>query len=475
MPRGLELVFQEGQDRLAHGEGRGDAGEEQEAEPERACEGAEPPPLEEERGEREEPESEAAAAGGRRHHGAQSQVGGGDGDQDRPAEPHLHDLVEEAGRGAVQDDVLVAPDVGGVAVDRAHADGQGEEDLPHGGEPGAGLEEARSLWLVEELVAVHGALDHARVVRAQGEGADGQHQAEADQERHADLGRDLDPALEPAGEDPDVERQGEDEPEERLPRHGEDRIRLHPQVGGEELGGRLGAEGPLEGVPDVGQGPGLDVAVVGGHAEVGEQAEDAYVLEPPVAPQPVEHSRRRVVPELPAVAADRPLHPQERQPHEQESDQVRHQERPAAVLGRLGGEAQEVPQAHGVAGDGQDQPDPRAPLLLDAHCHRFAPFRPHGLRDPGRSRGVPRAERGGQADVCRLWMSYAGGASGRGRGSARTSWMRDTSRSAKAVKTPRGPRPRGGGGCGGAPRGRCPARCRGRGGRPGRGCRGRWR
>ncbi len=109
-------------------------------------------------------------------------------------------------------------------------------------------------------------------------------------------------------------------------------------------------------MPDVGERPALDVAVVGRQGQVREQAEDADVLQEAALPHPVEDSGRRVVAELAPVTTHRPLHPEERDPHQDEGDEVGNEEGPAAVLRRLGREAQEVSEPHGVARHRQDEP-----------------------------------------------------------------------------------------------------------------------
>ena len=71
-----------------------------------------------------------------------------------------------------------------------------------------------------------GLCDDARVARAERQAADGEDDAEEDQQRHADLRRELDPLGEAARQDPDVEREREHEPEERLEREREQRRRV---------------------------------------------------------------------------------------------------------------------------------------------------------------------------------------------------------------------------------------------------------
>jgi hypothetical protein len=71
--------------------------------------------------------------------------------------------------------------------------------------------------------------------------------------------------------------------QKRLAGQREDRAGRDAQVVGEELGRGDLAERPLQRVEDVGERPGLDVAVVRRHGEVREQAEHADVLEPAAA------------------------------------------------------------------------------------------------------------------------------------------------------------------------------------------------
>ncbi len=196
------------------------------------------------------------------------------------------------------------------------------------------------------------------------EAADDEDDAEEDQQRHADLRRELDPLREAAREDPDVQHEGEHEPEERLGREREERRLVHAEVLGEELSSVGVAERPHQRVPDVGERPRLDVAVVGRDRQVREEAEDADVLQPALFPIRSSMPGRGVVAELPAVAADRPLHPEERDAHQDERDEVRDEEGAAAVLRGLRRKAQEVPEAHGVAGHRQDEADPGTPAFF---------------------------------------------------------------------------------------------------------------
>ncbi len=69
----------------------------------------------------------------------------------------------------------------------------------------------------------------------------------------------------------------------------------------------------------------------------------------------IEHPRGRVVSEPSAVAADGPLHPQERDADQDERDEVRKQEGAAAVLRGLRGKAEEIAEADGVSGHRQDE------------------------------------------------------------------------------------------------------------------------
>ena len=108
-------------------------------------------------------------------------------------------------------------------------------------------------------------------------------------------------------------------------------------------------------MPDVGERPRLDVAVVAGDAQTAAQADRAQVLEGGVAAEPVEHPGRRVMSETAAVAADRPLDPEQRHAHEGEARQIRDEEGAAAVLGGLGGEPEEVTEADRVACGGENE------------------------------------------------------------------------------------------------------------------------
>jgi hypothetical protein len=160
----------------------------------------------------------------------EAEVGGGDRDQDRAAEDDLDELVDAASGGRVEGDVVALAQVGGVAVDRAHADREREEHLARGGQPGAGVHQARGLRLPHEVEADERALDHPGVARPEAEAVDRQHRAEQQQQRHADLRRQLDALHQAAREDVRVEREGRQEPAQRLAREGAQRAAVGPQV-----------------------------------------------------------------------------------------------------------------------------------------------------------------------------------------------------------------------------------------------------
>jgi hypothetical protein len=118
------------------------------------------------------------------------------------------------------------------------------------------------------------------VTRLQGDTHDSEHDAEEDEQGHADLRHLLHAAAEALRQDPGVQEQAQ-EPE-------------HDGLIGQSGGGgvnvdivaeesrhllrALSVEGARDTVPHVAQGPALQVAVVSGHGDVGEDAEHADVL-----------------------------------------------------------------------------------------------------------------------------------------------------------------------------------------------------
>jgi hypothetical protein len=86
-----------------------------------------------------------------------------------------------------------------------------------------GFHQARGLRLPHEVEADERALDHPGVARPEAEALDRQHRAEQQQQRHADLRRQLDALHQAAREDVRVEREGRQEPAQRLAREGAQR------------------------------------------------------------------------------------------------------------------------------------------------------------------------------------------------------------------------------------------------------------
>ncbi len=108
----------------------------------------------------------------------ESQVRRRDGDQNRTAEKHLDPFVHPARRRPAESDVLFRFHVGGVAVDAAQSDGEGEEDLSGGGEPRARIEEAFGPRIPQEVEPDQRALNDAGIVRAESQTPDREDHAE---------------------------------------------------------------------------------------------------------------------------------------------------------------------------------------------------------------------------------------------------------------------------------------------------------
>src|SRR3972149_9607358 len=90
---------------------------------------------------------------------------------------------------------------------------------------------------------------------------------------------------------------------------------------------------------------------------------------------------------LPPMAPDGPFHPEERDAHEDERNQVGDEECAPAVLRGLRRKAKEIPETHRVAGHREDEPDAAAPAF--ATCHDSIVLRRSGGRQRGCAAGRP--------------------------------------------------------------------------------------
>ena len=138
-----------------------------------------------------------------------------------------------------------------------------------------------------------------------------------------------------------------------------------PRYAGKNSVGVGGAEGALQRVPDVGERPRLDVAVVGRDRQVREEAEDADVLEParaspctsnmpgaewwPCSPpwRPIAHSTQ---------SSGMPI----------SRNETRYGIRnaPPPFCAACAGKRRKLPEPHRVAGHRQDEARARRPLFL---------------------------------------------------------------------------------------------------------------
>ena len=363
----LVLLLQEGYRGARERHARRDPGDEQEEEPEEA--GDLTPELAsrqslEDDAHRDDAEVVGAALGdrGRTRHAEESYRGR---NRDRPAEHDFGELVRGTGRQPGQGHVVLLREVGRVAVDRTHPQGEREEHLAGGRQPDLRVRQAGPLGIPGEVEPLrrrgHGG--------GQREDADHEDEREQEEDRHPDQGELLD-APGYAARQHGVEEDDRDEEERHRHPATVDRPIEDVLVGIQVL--RHLAELAQTEVPTreaeeaEPQHPGDDVCVVDEDHERHDDPEHAQILRPlplPVA-QLVEHAGDRGVAVPAAEPADRPLDPHERDPEQQEGDEVRDHEGAAAVLRGLHREAKEVAESDGVPGHGQDQPDPGRPTFL---------------------------------------------------------------------------------------------------------------
>ncbi len=310
---------------------------------------------------------------------AEEDDGGRDGDG--AAENHFGELVGRRRREAGQGDVVLPAQVGGVGLDGPHAHGQREEHLTGRRDPDSCVAQLVPLRIPDEVQAVGRRGGRLRQRQDSNEEDDGKEE----EQWHAIERQLLDAASDAARQDPAEEDHRQDEEEDRHPAADAGRG-LNVLVVGEEAAHALRpglqvvaetevlARDAEEAEPEH---PGGDVGVVDEDDQRHDHAQDAQVLRPLPLPvgEHVEHPGHRAV----AVPSSEPPHapfdPHQRDAEQDERDEVRDHERPAAVLRRLNREAEEVAETDGVARHGEHEADPRAPLLLyvlDAHSGLLA-------------------------------------------------------------------------------------------------------
>ena len=305
-----------------------------------------------------EAEGEGAASDGR---GAEEGEGGGDGDH--AAETDFAELVGGGGGQTAEDDVIVLLEVAGVGDDDAEADGEGEEDLRGGLEPDGGIGEA--VGDVVRIPHVAEAIPDAelglgRIGRTEGQHADQQDEGDGDQEWHAPVADELDALGEAAVDDDEVQDEHADEEQERRAESEDGPVGLEAGERGEGVGVGLRVftevESASEAAPGITQAPRLDDDVIEVDADRDDEAEEADVFAPRLPDDGVEDARRGIVALRAAEAAKRPFDPADRKAHNQERDEVGDQEgaAPGLLVGDEAGEAEEVTQSDGTAGDGHD-------------------------------------------------------------------------------------------------------------------------
>ncbi|OPZ81676.1 MAG: hypothetical protein BWY77_00535 [bacterium ADurb.Bin431] len=287
----VELVLEKGHHRLAHGQGTGDAREEEEAEPgDTSRSGEEGPPV-----------LEKGWHGAEAHLKAdvgldpgEAEVGDRDRDDDRATEDDLDEFVHPAGRGGVEGDVVLLAQVGGIALDGSHPDREGEKDLSCCRQPDLGIGKGVELRLPEKVEPIEGVIDRPGLPGIEGEGADSQKGAEDEQQGHTDFTGDFHPFGEAARENVDVDRDRDQKKKDGGAGYIEKMAAANVEIGAEKVRNLLRAlsgKGAGEGVPDIAQGPGFDIGIVGSHCEVGEDAEDPDVLPRPAPADAFHHPR----------------------------------------------------------------------------------------------------------------------------------------------------------------------------------------
>lgn len=176
-----ELIAKEPHDGRTHGQGAGYTGKEEETEPEYAGHDREDgPPLLEEVRHGAEAEAEATGLLDEIFHAFYTEIAYGDGYNDGSTEDDLYEFVHPAGAHGIEGNVIAFAQVGGIALNAAHADGEGEENLTGGGEPYFRRPDGRKIGRPEVVEAFGAIEDGAIAAGLEGDTADGQEDAEYD-------------------------------------------------------------------------------------------------------------------------------------------------------------------------------------------------------------------------------------------------------------------------------------------------------
>ena len=206
----IELVLQKGHRRLDQGHRGGDAGDQQQQEPQPGEQRAQRQLLEDQ-GHGDEAQVEGPALG-HLQRPAPAEEDEGRRDDDGGPQDHLAELVGGRGRQAGQGHVVVLPQVAGVGQNDADAHRQGEEYLPGRLQPHPGVGQLGEIGIPDEAQGVpHRQFRQGRIRRAQGQHPDRQQDPDAQQHRHSVPGELFDPALQPLIDEEEVQQKGDDE------------------------------------------------------------------------------------------------------------------------------------------------------------------------------------------------------------------------------------------------------------------------
>ncbi len=353
-----ESFLEEGDTGLEHGEGAGDCGEEEEGKEHGAEEVGQGHGGEDE-GEDFKAEGEGALADDA---GATEEDEGG-GDGDHTAEGDLAAFIGAGGGESAEHDIIGFAEVAGVGDDDAEADREGEEDLAGGGEPELGVFElgADVAWVPHEAEAIDEVLVwEVWVGGSEGEDADEDDDCEDDEGGHGPEAEFFDSFGEAAVDDDVVEDIDDEEEEDDLVMVFTEREAIgggSDEVGPVVLVGLdISAEVHMSGDVAVGvaEAPGFDVDIVHVDHHGDDDAEDAALFAPGVADDGVEDTWAGVIAFLAGVAAEGPFCPADGDTEDEEGEEIGDHEGAAAVLGGEAWEAEEVAEAHGAAGDCED-------------------------------------------------------------------------------------------------------------------------
>ena len=119
--------------------------------------------------------------------------------------------------------------------------------------------------------------------------------------------------------------------------------------------------------------PRSDGDVVQGNDERAEDAEDADVFGDRIRPEAVKHPGGMAVAEPTAETPDGALRPEERDPDQEQRQEVGNDERPTSVGRGLARETEKVPETDRVSCKREDEPDPRCPTIARVARHPVPP------------------------------------------------------------------------------------------------------